>query len=210
MTLEQPSVHEFLGAVHRTVNGVRQTIVLGSGAAVIGVTGAPASEVRDLVRSLASALAAANPQLTGGSARSSVTLPQHSVLVYVLGADLAVALVGPSGWNLALASRLTEPLLVRFVDRYVPELSARGSVREPLALTATAPLQPKELGQKKSTAPAAFARTPLRPQRTPKHFVDRVVAQRSPLKRSPLRSTQPELIRDPVLLDRILVGLAGL
>ena len=211
------SVLDVLARLDALLGSLRHALVLGSGGRLVGSAGSPPEGVVALARSLSSALTAPSARLAGESARCVVSLSQHRVLVYVLGVDLAVALVGPPDWNVALTSRFAEPLLVRFVDAYLPELAAR-SVVPPSAMPRperrSAPVSLSrtrdELVAKKDVGLSNFARVPLRPQRTPARRIDYVVAQRSPLKRSPLRATPPELIKDPVLLDRVLSGLAGL
>jgi predicted regulator of Ras-like GTPase activity (Roadblock/LC7/MglB family) len=225
------SVVEVLQRISTAVPGVRHALVLGGGGRVVGSAGSPPRELVDLARSLSSALTAQEARVAGESARCVVTLSQHCVVVYVLGVDLAVALVGAPRFNVALATRLVEPLLVQFVDAYLPELAAMTAGRartqvDPGAAVSLASARPRpenaparaanllrdrELRGRAGNSPAALERLPLRPRHTAS-LMDRVVAQRSPLKRTPLRlaRAEPELVRDPVVLDRVLAGLVGL
>lgn len=225
------SVTEVLERLSGLVGEVRTVLVLGGEGRVVGATGRPAQDVVELVRSLAATLTAPEARVAGESARCVVTLSRHTLVVYVLGVDLAVALVGSPRLNAALATRLAEPVLVGFVDAYLPELAtitaAQPAAQEPAGAEAApegpqAPQRPvKAPGgalseawwrSRPGNAPAVLDRLPLRSRRSAAHLADRVVAQRSPLKRSPLSASRqrPEIIRDPAVLESVLAGLTGL
>jgi len=115
------SVLDVLGRLRVALSDVEQVLVLGPGGVVVGSAGSAPVEATNLARALATTLAGAASVGARESARCVVTLAHHCVFVYVLGEDLTVALLGPANWNVALTSRLVEPVLVRFVDAYLPE-----------------------------------------------------------------------------------------
>lgn len=77
------------------------------------------------------AVVAGSGALGRNSARVVVDTQDHCLLLYRLGADLAVVLVLDPGQNLALVRRLTEPVLTGFVEEYLGERARRDQGTRP-------------------------------------------------------------------------------
>ena len=188
--IESPrSVLDVLGRLDVALTDLEHALVLGPGGAVLGGTANGSVELTRLVQALSATLVSPDARLAGESARCVVTLSQHCVFVYVLGDDITVGLVGPPNWNIALTSRLVEPLLVSFVDHYLLDLATATAAarRESAASLVPAPL-PTRVSTRRDTPTAAGV-----PTGTPSTARQR-----------------PDILRDVDLLDQVLSGLASL
>lgn len=147
-----PDVFGVLGRIKDSIANSEHVLILGKGDVELGSVGTTYSGSIQLGRAIACAMTQPDIRIPGDSARSISTTLENCILVYLLGRDLKVILVGPQDWNIALTTRIVDRVLSDLIEEFLEEWARSASSdtqtnddNTPTALTQRTPLLPDDL-----------------------------------------------------------------
>lgn len=116
-----PGVLGVLDRIKDSIENSEHVLILGKNDVELGSVGTAYSGSIQLGRAIASAMSQPEVRIPGDSARSISTTLKNCILVYLLGKDLKVVLIGPQDWNIALTTRIVDRFLSDFIDEFLAE-----------------------------------------------------------------------------------------